>query len=170
MYGGHFFFGKMDIVELCRLKPTELLNAYKSKWKSVEPFTEDALVLIGQLSQGIFRRFLRYIGKSVEQVLLSNAPLPVAVESVKLAITTEQLAKDMDLELTDLFKNNREQKMLATKTLTCIRENQGINQKTLAELLDAEEMAISRIIKTLEAYGYIRRERGLQKEWRLMLA
>ena len=170
MYGGHFFFGKMDTVELSALKPTELLDAYKIKWKSVEPFTEEALLLIAQLSRGIFRRFFRYVGKGIERAILSESPLPITIENVKGVITTEQLAKDMDLELTDLFKNNREQKMLAIKILACLRENKEINQKSLAELLDEEQMAVSRHLRTLETYGYIKRERGQQKEWKLMLA
>jgi len=47
MFGGHFFFGKMDVVELSPLKPEEMLEAYRKKWATTEPFRPEALLLIG---------------------------------------------------------------------------------------------------------------------------
>ena len=65
----HFFIGKLDIVTLKPLKPEELIEAYKLRNKTVEPFTEDALHLIGEFSRGIFRRFLKYIAITIEKNL-----------------------------------------------------------------------------------------------------
>jgi DNA-binding MarR family transcriptional regulator len=72
----------------------------------------------------------------------------------------------MDLELTDLFHNNKEQKMQAVKLLDQLNDKE-INQKGLAELLGIDEMAVSRLVRTLEAHGYLGRERGLHAEWRV---
>ena len=169
MFGGHFFFGKMDIVELSPLKPEEMLEAYKKKWQDTEPFTPEALLLVAELSRGIFRRFLKYIQRCIEETTLEKKGFPITVESVKEAVTLNQLMKDMDLELSELF-TNKEQKMLAVKLLNCIREHKQINQTKIAELLDASDMAVSRMVGKLEAYGYIKRERGLHAEWLVSLA
>src|SRR5208282_422379 len=61
MFGGHFFFDKMERVELEPLRPEEMVEAYRKRFKGVEPFTEDALLNLARMSRGIFRRFLRYI-------------------------------------------------------------------------------------------------------------
>ena len=68
LFKGHFFFGKMDVVEIESLKPEELVEAYKRKWEDVKPFTQDALFLIAELSRGVFRRFLKYIQLLIEKI------------------------------------------------------------------------------------------------------
>jgi len=171
MFKGHFIYGKMDIVELSPLKPEELVNAYKQKWGSVEPFTEDALLLIAELSRGIFRRFLKYVQKCIERTVLENQfnSLPISSDFVKQTITVDLLVKDMDLELSDIF-TNKEQKTIAVKLLNCIREAKEINQTRLAELLEVSNMTISRIVAKLEANGYIKRKRGKHAEWLISLS
>ena len=160
----HFFMGKMSIIELKPLKPSEMLEAFKKKWTTTEPFTEEALTLIGQLSRGIFRRFLRYVMSCIKQTAIEKDSYPITVESVKSAVTLDQRVKDMDLELTDLFHNNKEQKMLAVRLLDCPKET---NQKEIAEMLGIDEMAVSRLVRTLEAHGYLKRKRGLHGEWKV---
>jgi hypothetical protein len=160
----HFFMGKMSIVELSPLKPAEMAEAYKKKWTTIEPFTEEALTLIAQLSRGIFRRFLRYVMSCIKQTAITRESYPITVETVKSAVTLDQRVKDMDLELTDLFHNNKEQKMQAVRLLDCPKET---NQKEIAEMLGVDEMAVSRLVRTLEAYGYLKRKRGLHGEWKV---
>jgi DNA-binding transcriptional regulator YhcF (GntR family) len=159
MYGGHFFLGKLITVELSPMKPNEMVDAYKSKWGTVEPFTEEALLLTAQLSRGIFRRFLKYIRKSIETAAIGNSNFPITSEIINREITTKQLVADMDLELTDVFQNNREHKEMAVKTLHLLREKQ-VNQKEIAEYLNVDDATASRLIKKLETYGYITRRRG----------
>jgi hypothetical protein len=45
MFGGYFFFGKMDIVEIEPLKPSEMIDAYayRQKWETFAFITEEAL-------------------------------------------------------------------------------------------------------------------------------
>ena len=169
MYGGHFFLGKLIAVKLSPMKPNEMIEAYKSKWGNTEPFTEEALLLTAELSRGIFRRYLKYIRRSIEAIALSNYALPITSEIIKNEITTKQLVADMDLELTDLFQNNREHKEMAVKTLHLLREKQA-NQKEIAEYLNVDEATASRLVKKLEAYGYIKRQRGSGTEWIITLA
>jgi hypothetical protein len=168
MYGGHFFLGKLIAVELSPMKPNEMVEAYKSKWDNAEPFTEEALLLTAELSRGIFRRYLKYIRKSIEAAVLGNNSFPISTETINKEITTKQLVADMDLELTDLFQNNREHKEMAVKTLHLLREKQ-VNQKEIADYLNVDEATASRLVKKLEAYNYIRRQRGLGTEWLITL-
>lgn len=166
MYGGHFFFGKMDIVVLTPMKTEEMVAAYKQKWTTIEPFTEEALALIAGVSRGIFRRYLKYIMKCIETAI--HKDFPITVEIVNRSITLDVLNADMDLELTDVFQNNREQKMMAVKTLAFLRQK-GANQKDVAELLDVDEATAGRLVKKLETYGYLKRERGAHGAWILSL-
>ncbi len=169
MYGGHFFLGKMIAVELSPMKPEEMVEAYKSKWGTVEPFTEEALTLIAQLSRGIFRRYLKYIRKSIEAAVLGNNVFPITIGTVNNEITTKQLVADMDLELTDVFQNNKEHKQMAVETVHLLREK-TVNQKELASYLNIDEATASRLVKKLETYGYIKRQRGEGTEWLITLA
>jgi predicted XRE-type DNA-binding protein len=168
MFGGHFFFGKMHIVTLPPMKIEEMLAAYKKKWMTAEPFTEEALSLIAGLSRGIFRRFLKYIQKCIVDTITKKREFPISVQTVKEGITLEVLNADMDLELTELFQNNKEQKVLAVKILSLLRERK-LNQSETAKLLDTSEATVSRVVKKLEVYGYLKRERGQHGEWILML-
>ena len=61
MFHDHFFFDKMEKVELEPLRPEQMVEVYRKRFKAIEPFTEDALLTLGRMSRGIFRRFLRYI-------------------------------------------------------------------------------------------------------------
>jgi len=38
-----------------------MVEAYRKRFKTIEPFAEDALLTLARVSRGIFRRFLRYI-------------------------------------------------------------------------------------------------------------
>lgn len=55
MFRDNFLFDKMEKVEL------EMVEAYRKRFKAIDPFTEDALLNLARMSRGIFRRFLRYI-------------------------------------------------------------------------------------------------------------
>jgi hypothetical protein len=168
-FGGHFFYGKMHIVELEPMKKQEMVEAYKHKWKTTEPFTEEALGLIAELSRGIFRRFLKYIAMSVETAG-SKKEFPITSDTVNASITLQTLNEDMSQEMAKIFKNNEEQKMLVVKLLTLLRETPGLNQKDIAEALDISEDVAGVILKKLHLYRFIKREHGERKEWKWYLA
>ena len=58
MFRDHFFFDKMEKVELEPLKPERMVEAHRRRFNAIEPFTEDALLTLARMSRGIFRRFL----------------------------------------------------------------------------------------------------------------
>jgi GTPase SAR1 family protein len=162
-FGGHFFYGKMHIVDLKPMTREEMIPAYKHKWKTTAPFTEEALGLLADFSRGIFRRFLRYIAKSVETAC-TRKEFPITVEAVNASVTLETLIEDMNQEMAKIFKNNEEQKMLAVKLLTLLRQKPNLNQKDIAEALQASEDVIGMILKKLSLYSYVKNERGERRE------
>ena len=173
LFKGHFFFGKMDVVEIEALKPEELIEAYKKKWEDVKPFTEDALLLIAQLSRGVFRRFLKYIQLSIERHVTTKKKeeyeeMPIDSKLVSSTVGVEQLAKDMDLELSEVFKE-KHKKLQAVKLLNFIRQVKEPSQKQIAEELNISEMSVGRLVRKLEAYGYVMRKRGERGAWLISL-
>jgi hypothetical protein len=164
-FGGHFFYGKMHIVELEPMKKDEMIEAYKHKWKTTEPFTPEALGLIAELSRGVFRRFLRYIAMTVETAC-TRKEFPITTDAVNDSITLQKLAEDMAQELAKIFKNNEEQKMLAVKLLKLLRENPGHNRKDIAETMDTSEDTTGTVLNKLELYNYVKREHGEHNEWK----
>ena len=157
----HFFIGKLDVVTLKPLKPEELIEAYKLRNETIEPFTEDTLRLIGELSRGIFRRFLKYIQITIEKNLESKIPL--TVENVNNAITEDLLIEDMELELSDVFKA-KDQKTQAVRVLNFLRQRGACNMKTIAEELNIGQKVVQRLIQKLYGYRYVDIKRGKGKE------
>jgi hypothetical protein len=66
MLRDHFFFDKMETKELEPLNPQQMVEAYRKRFKAIDPFTEEALLTLARMSRGIFRRFLRYITVTVQ--------------------------------------------------------------------------------------------------------
>lgn len=164
----HFFLRKMDIVELKPLIPEQLVEAFKTRFATCEPFTDAALKSIADLSRGVFRRFMRYVHLCVENVIEKKRE-EITIEDVKDVITSEILLRDLDLELSDVFRNER-YKRCAVDVLKLLRDNPGINQKTIAENLGIHATILGRILTTLENNGYIKRTRGREHgEWLVSL-
>jgi hypothetical protein len=164
----HFFLRKMDVVELKPLTPEQLIEAFKTKFTTCEPFTEKALKTVAELSRGVFRRFMCYIQFCLENMIAENHE-QVTVENVNAVITSEVLMKDLDLELSDIFHNER-YKRFAVEVLQFVRQNPNVNQKTIAEALGIHEGVLGGIIATLDSNGYVKRTRGKERgEW-LVLA
>jgi hypothetical protein len=65
----HFFIGKFKpIYNIEPLKPLSLVNFYKHKFDSAEPFAPEALMELAVLSRGIMRRFKTYIGLCLDNL------------------------------------------------------------------------------------------------------
>jgi GTPase SAR1 family protein len=163
----HFFLRKMDIMELKPLTPEQLVEAFKMRFTTTEPFNEDGLKLIAELSRGIFRRFMKYVRLCLENIIVEGKNI-VTVEDVKKSVTTDILMQDLDLELSDIFRNER-YKRFAVEVLQFVRENPNVNQKTVADALGIHETILGRIMATLEGNGYIKRTRGGEHgEWLIL--
>jgi uncharacterized membrane protein len=163
MFHDHFFFDKMEKVELEPLKPEQMVEAYRKRFKAIEPFTEDALLTLARMSRGIFRRFLRYITLTLQHwETKKSGPIDTAI--VKEAVTVERLAEDMELELVELFPKQSDLRLQAVRLLMHLEESGPKKQAELVEEFGLEEYAMSRLLAKLELHRYIdRRREGTDK-------
>jgi biotin operon repressor len=169
MFKGHFLYGKIDAVTLEPLKPAELVEAYIRIWQNTEPFKPEALQLIAELSRGIFRRFMRYIQLCIERQQIMGIEGLIDAQFVNETVSFDQLVKDMDLELSDIFKQ-QQSKLEAVKILNLLRQcKEPLNQKQIANALSLSEASVGRYIEKLEANGYVRRKRDAHGQWMVEL-
>ena len=169
--GKHFFLGKFDITELPLLEPKELIETYKKRFKSIEPFAEETLDLIAKLSRGVFRRFQKYCRLTIEEFMIAEKEPPITIEYAERAITETVIFNDMELEMFDKFKNEGQRK-LAVEMLSFVtkKRSEEVSQKEIAEALDTNEMAVSRVAHVLAAERYIIRNRGKDGRWLVKVA
>jgi len=165
MFQGHFFFDKMEKVELTPLPSNSLVEAYRKRFKETEPFTEEALLKLASMGRGIFRRFLRYITITLDLwQSRKRRPNSIGPELVTEAISTERLAEDMDLELADLFPKHSDLRLQAVRLLMHLESSGPIKQSQLADDLNLEPYVLSRLLTKLELHRYIvRRREGADK-------
>jgi len=157
MFHDHFFLDKMRTIELKPLTTQQILNAFRKRFTTFSPFTEEAITLLAKMSRGIFRRFLRYITLTLdlwESKYQQNQPT-IGVTVVKGAVTIDHLRNAMENELTPLFRNSSQQRTLAIKIIMQLCENKEIKQSTLVTQFEAAPVTISRILTTLENAKYI---------------
>jgi hypothetical protein len=163
MFRDHFFFDKMEKVELEPLRPEQMVEAYRKRFKAIEPFTEDTLLALARMSRGIFRRFLRYITLTLQQWETKRSGR-IDTTVVKEAVTVERLAEDMELELAELFPKQSDLRLQAVRLLMHLEESGPRKQTELAEELGMEGYAMSRLLARLELHRYIvRRREGTDK-------
>jgi len=163
MFRDHFFFDKMEKVELEPLKPEQMLEAYRKRFKAIEPFTEDALLTLARMSRGIFRRFLRYITVTLHHWETGREG-PIDATVVKEAVTVERLVEDMERKLAELFPKQSDLRLKAVRLLMHLEESGPKKQTELAEELGMEGYAMSRLLAKLELHRYIiRRREGTDK-------
>jgi len=168
LFSGHFFFGKMDVIELHPLKPEEFVHVFKTQFSNCDLITDKALVLLGQLSRGVFRRFLKYLSLTLESFAISEKKPPIGVHDVDKAVSVEQLIEDMELELYDVFKNGYQRRQ-AVELLYHLREHGQVNQKDIAEFLNVSMTTAGKMVSKLYTYGYVTKKRGTGREWIISL-
>ena len=161
----HFFLGKMDVVNLEPFTAAQMLEAYKRKFETSYPFDESALLEVARMSRGIFRRFLKYIRVCIDQI----GAIPLNSDFVRDAISLEQIAADMELELSEFFPR-AELRAQAVRVLEYVRSAPpNLNQIELAGAVEIDDMTLSRILTKLETYRYVQLHRGEKGEKRIAL-
>ena len=158
--GRHFFLGKFDITELPLLTPQEIMQIYKWKFKSAAPFTEETLEILAKLSRGVFRRFQRYCGLTIQAFMADEKEPPITADYAEKAISDGVIVEDMQLELYETFPTDAQRK-LAVDILRMFIKKKGLemSQKEIAETFGTNEAAISRVVNGLVYGKYITRER-----------
>jgi len=132
LFSGHFLFGKFDVFELKPLEPIILMEIMKRNCGGIEPFTVEALEYLGGLSRGIIRRFKKYVRICLEKAI-QHGCCDISVDLIKNWIGLEQLEKDMELELMDIFPRQKELRRLSIIILQLLNERKAIPQNDLAE-------------------------------------
>jgi hypothetical protein len=135
-----------------------MVDAYRKRFRTAEPFTEDALVTLARMSRGIFRRYLRYIALTLRH-WETNKSERIDTTIVKQAVTVERLAEDMELELVELFPKQSDLRLQAVRLLMYLEESGPKKQSELVEELGLEAYAMSRLLAKLGLHRYIARRR-----------
>jgi energy-coupling factor transporter ATP-binding protein EcfA2 len=158
--GRHFFLGKFDITELPLLTPQELMQIYKWKFKSTAPFTKETLEVLAKLARGVFRRFQRYCGLTIQAFMADDKEPPITGDYAEKAISDGVILEDMQLELYEKFPSDA-QRRLAIDILRIFIKKKGLemSQQEIAETFGTNEMAISRVVNGLVYGKYLTRER-----------
>jgi len=155
----HFFLDKMQPVELRPLSTEQILEGYMKQFGTFEPFTENAIKLLAQMSRGIFRRFIKYIYMTLEN---RDDTTEIIEEDVRNSVSEQQLLLDNEEELSEIFPKSDQSQLQAMKIMQFL-ETHSVNQKKLAESAGISEYALSRILDRLELHHKIRREKkGLE--------
>jgi hypothetical protein len=167
--GRHFFLGKFDITELPLLTPQELMQIYKEKFKSTAPFMEETLEVLAKLSRGVFRRFQRYCGLTIQVFMFNEKEPPITVDYAEKAISDGVILADMQLELYEKFPTDAQRK-LAIDILRMFIKKKGLemSQQEIAETFCTNEMAISRVVNSLVHGKYLTRDR-VEHDWRVKM-
>jgi len=166
LFAGHFLFGKFDVFELKPMDSALLTQILKHNCGGIEPFTKEALEYLARLSRGIIRRFKKYVRICLEKAI-QHGCCTISVDNVKQWIGIEQLEKDMELELMNVFSRQKELRRLSIIVLQLLNEKKAIPQNDLAEeVFDGNKVRCSRLLDKLEAWGYISREWESTKEAR----
>jgi len=160
LFRGHFLMGKLDMYELKPLTPEQLLECYRMNFGSSVPFTDEAIILIGKMSRGIFRRFKKYVRVCLDQYPTGSHNITITAENVRDRIGLNQLAADMELELATIFPKEKECRLASVIVLRRLSEEGTLTQSQITEqVFDGAEMKASRVLNRLEAWNYIKRQR-----------
>jgi len=159
----HFFLGKIDKIMLKPLTSSQLLEAYKQIFDTYEPFSEDALRYIAELSRGVFRRFKKYIKFCVEPYVINARTDLIKLDEIDNYVTPEVLEEDLDLEMSEIFKS-KQKTTQAFAIMNLVRKKQPINQKEIAEILGIHPGLLSGIIRNLEMHRYLKTKPGKGSE------
>ena len=158
LFGPHMFYNKMNMDELKPFTPEELVEAYKKKFNETAPFDEAALLEIARMSQGVFRRYKRYIALCLDAFKREQAVV-ISLDDVRKVITIDQLIADMQLQLAEVFRNN-EHRALAVRLIEYVRLHPDRNQTQVAEALEIDEPTVSHLSNKLQEHGYIKKTVG----------
>lgn len=165
----HFFLGKMQLFELKPYAPKTLSGYFEHTFNSSKPFTKEALLEIARLSGGVFRKFKEYIATCMDPYFTSGSfeEMEIAFEDVKRFITSEKIAGDMELTLSELYPRSKKLRILSVKVLRFLREKGPVFQEVINEKFFPNDlMGCSRLLNTLETFGHVvSLKEGRKRRW-----
>ncbi|MGA2875405.1 MAG: hypothetical protein ABSE82_07685 [Nitrososphaerales archaeon] len=176
----HYFIGKCRMLELAPFTPKQLTGAFKMEFGVADNVSDDALIFLGRLSQGVFRRFLRYLAICTESYMTKGSENPkIDASFAKRVLSASDIHQDWKEELRRLFPHQWKaafdilvklldsgpmyQKDLVGRSFheVMIEFREG-NLKAEVDTKSGEEgfseSEVSRILQKLEEHGYVIRE------------
>ncbi|MHB1869004.1 MAG: P-loop NTPase family protein, partial [Nitrososphaerales archaeon] len=124
----NYFLGKARIFEITPFTPDDLVGAYKTEFESSYPFEGAGLRRVAWLSRGVFRRFLKYLQLCLELHIEQAGTLAnentISAETVEKALSEEEMGKDWEIELRQIFPKGEGWKN-AAKVLNIVILAQG---------------------------------------------
>ena len=166
LFRGHYLLGKGEVFELRPLRPGELVYVYVKNFGSTAPFSRDALMRVGRLSRGIFRRFLRYVKLCVLDSEARGGE-GVGIDDVLRVVDAGVVGRDMDLELSGFLRGS--ERWVAASVISKLMVGDGVNQKELAAEVGVSPSTLGRLLRKLELWGYVSRVRGERKELKVYI-
>jgi hypothetical protein len=156
LFGGHFVIHKMLKEELPKFSPNDLLQIYKMRFETTQPFTEKALLKLGQLSRGNCRYFKVLISRVIEYWLnTEDHVLPIALEFVNKNIKTEDKKDVMSLELSALFPKSLIHQEQALQILDLLYDKEKVSQQDVIDPLAISQAACSKLLNLMYNKGLI---------------
>ncbi|HVB12182.1 MAG TPA: hypothetical protein VNE86_03545 [Nitrososphaerales archaeon] len=158
------------IFEITPFTPDDLVGAYKTEFESSYPFEGAGLRRAAWLSRGVFRRFLKYLQLClelhIEQAGTLANEITISAETVEKALSEEEMGKDWEIELRQIFPKGDGWKN-AAKVLNIVILAQGpFPQSELYQFVQwLDKGEVSRMVSKLEEYGYLRREMRDRKKY-----
>ena len=159
MFRDHYFLDKMRHFELTPMNPEKMVDAYRLRFETTYPFSEDSLLTLARMSRGIFRRFLRYIQLTLDFWERPDRSQEIDVETVKKSVPLDRLVEDMELEFHGLFPKHSELRTLAVQVILYLQENGQQKQSELISQFDVDGSAMSRLLGKLESTKHVVRRR-----------
>lgn len=170
LWGGHFNFGKFDVVELKPFTPETLARHYEQigfqSKNGFEPFTYEALMLIAGLARGVPRWYKKYIRVCLDHLYdnleTGNTVDAITEECVRQWITIELLSEDWHRELLEVFPKSMGLRRKAVQVFVHLQQHGSTTQAEIQQLMfgseSSDKMACSRLLAKVEEAGYIARE------------
>ncbi len=178
----HFLYGKGTVVELIPLSEQQLIDNYVARFSLTWPFTDDAIRMLARLARGNVRRFKRYISLCIEKWLAehpensSKNQISMDTGFVARSVTADDLLRDMQKEIEHIFPQSHDAKKCAMDLILLLSEKGELNEIQITENLSRKYnsstktvspndmqhiyMRVSRIIKKLETYNYLKERKG----------
>lgn len=130
----HFFIGKFKPVYFVEpFKPLTLVNFYKHKFGSSDPFSPEALTELAVLSRGIFRRFKIYIGLCLDNI--NDVTMTPNIDNNTSLLLEKNLNKE-SIEIEGYSGSRSSKKSSVIVTLQNVQT--WIKDKTLIQDLELE--------------------------------
>jgi len=162
----HFWTGKPKIFELEPHTPEQLVDYYHELWGTPHLFTKDALHELAKMSRGIFRWFMGYIDRCLDNQVLEllddNYDIKTqTIDAIHEIIKPIHIVRKWQNEFKTLFPKSDENQLIAENIMRDLTKNgktmQQAIRKTYFDPRPKGAQHCSYVLTKMEGVGYITR-------------